>query len=894
MTELDHAGNADRPAEPAARSLLAAALWRARLAIFWERLWPPLALLATAIGLFLAVSWLGLWLWLPPLGRAVALIGFGVLILAALVPLGYLRVPAATDGLRRLDRVSGLTHRPATAIADELAVSNKDPYSLALWNAHVERSLQAARAFKSGLPAPLVAHRDPYALRALVFIACIATFIAAGGEHWKRIKAAFDWQGVTLPADFRVDAWVTPPAYTGRPPVVLPGIHPGEAATQVEGPLSVPINSTLIVRSTGKVSLNISPSGGVVADTGDVHAPAGTEEHRFKITGTGKATLRTAGEDLVWPFNAIPDKPPTISLTKDPEEQSRGALLLSYKLEDDYGVTQAEATFTQKAPSDPAKGEAANSDGAANAGASADGAGKSGAADVGKAPRPLYGPTDFALILPQARTKNGTGQTIKDITDHPWAGAEVTMTLVAHDEAGNVGKSEPTTFRLPERVFTKPLARALIEQRRNLALDANARPLVITALDALSLAPEKFTPKPGVYLGLRSIFWSLVRAKSDDDLRDVVARLWQMAVGLEDGDISNAQDALRNAEKALQEALDRGASDQEIKQLMDQLRAAMDRFMQAMTEQMKHNQQLARPLDPNAKVLSQRDLQNMLNKLEELSRSGAKEAAQALLQQLQQMMENLQMASPDTNGDDNDAMSALDELGDMIRQQQDLRDRTFKQGQDQRNPQGGMRGQQGKQQQQGNSLGELRQGQQALRDRLNKLLDELKDLGVGQNNEGQQGQGQQGQGQQGQQGQGQSPGQEQLDQLGRAGDAMGEAQDELGQGNSDSAVESQGRALDALRKGAQSLAQSMQQQMGQGQGPGRPGRLGPARANQDTDPLGRPLRGRQYGDDSTVKVPGEIDVQRARRIIEELRKRFGDLGRPQEELDYIERLLKDY
>ena len=56
-----------------------------------------------------------------------------------------------------------------------------------------------------------------------------------------------------------------------------------------------------------------------------------------------------------------------------------------------------------------------------------------------------------------------------------------------------------------------------------------------------------------------------------------------------------------------------------------------------------------------------------------------------------------------------------------------------------------------------------------------------------------------------------------MDQLGRAGDAMGEAAGELGQGNPDSAVDSQGRALDALRKGAQGLAQSMQQQMGQGQ-----------------------------------------------------------------------------
>ena len=81
------------------------------------------------------------------------------------------------------------------------------------------------------------------------------------------------------------------------------------------------------------------------------------------------------------------------------------------------------------------------------------------------------------------------------------------------------------------------------------------------------------------------------------------------------------------------------------------------------------------------KVLSQRDLQNMLDRLENLAKSGAKDAAQALLQQLEQMMENLQMASPDMNGDDSDEMSELDELGDMIRQQQDLRDRTFKQGQ---------------------------------------------------------------------------------------------------------------------------------------------------------------------------------------------------------------------
>jgi len=171
-------------------------------------------------------------------------------------------------------------------------------------------------------------------------------------------------------------------------------------------------------------------------------------------------------------------------------------------------------------------------------------------------------------------------------------------------------------------------------------------------------------------------------------------------------------------------------------------------------------------------------------------------------------------------------------------------------------------------------MGELRENQQALRDQLKKLMEELRKKGFSQ---GQQGRGE-------------------MDQLGRAGEAMGEAEGQLGEGNADGAVDSQGRALEALRRGAQNLAQSMQQQQGMlGPGPkDQPGRLGRPRAQQETDPLGRPLRGREYGDDATVKVPGEIDAQRARRILEELRRRFGENFRPQLELDYIERLLRDF
>jgi uncharacterized protein (TIGR02302 family) len=442
------------------------------------------------------------------------------------------------------------------------------------------------------------------------------------------------------------------------------------------------------------------------------------------------------------------------------------------------------------------------------------------------------------------------------------------MTLIARDEAGQEGRSKPHEFTLPERIFAKPLARALIEQRRNLALDANKKPLVLTALDALTIAPEHFTPEASVYLGLRSIYYDLKQAKSDDALREVVARMWDMAVHIEDGNVSEAEQALRQAQEALRQALERGASDQELKKLMDQLRAAMDKFLQALAEQMRKNpQQLSRPLDRNTRTLTERDFKNMMDRLENLARSGNKEAARRLLEEMQAMLENLQMARPGQmeQGDD-DMMSALDELGDMIRKQQQLRDKTFKQGQDMRRDR--QRGQR--------PLGDLRQDQQALRERLNKLLEQLRQHGLGNPQENQNGQN----------------GKE-MGKLGDAGKAMGEAEGELGEGDAESAVDSQGRALEAMRKGAQGLAQQMQQN-GMGPGPnGRPGR-GQARAQRNTDPLGRPMRGREYGDDVTVKVPGEIDAQRARRILEELRKRFGESYRPQLELDYIERLLQGY
>jgi uncharacterized protein (TIGR02302 family) len=451
------------------------------------------------------------------------------------------------------------------------------------------------------------------------------------------------------------------------------------------------------------------------------------------------------------------------------------------------------------------------------------------------------------------------------------------LRLVARDDGGNEGMSEARELSLPARPFTKPLARALVEQRRILAFDANARPQVRRALDALLIAPERFTPEPAVFLGLATAAARLKLARNDEELRSLLDYLWEIAVLIEDGTMSDAERDLRAAQDALRQALERGASDEEIRKLTEQLRQALDRFMQALAEQMRRDGNTdARPLDRDARVIRPQDLKSMLDRIENLARSGARDAARRMLYEMQAMIENLSRNRRAQSGQNGEMDSALDELGRMIQEQQRLRDRTYREGRESRNERRNRGPEQGRTEREQRNFGDLQRNQQNLRQQLERMLEQLR-------RQQQQGQ----DGQDGQEGQGNEAG----DALGRAEQAMRDAEGSLGDGDSDNAVEGQGRALQSLRRGAQSMAEQMQG--GQGEGPGEPG--GPqADAAERTDPLGRPVRSREYGDDFTVKVPDEIDAQRARRVLEELRRRFGEPMRPRIELDYIDRLLRDF
>ncbi|GGC46293.1 TIGR02302 family protein [Chelatococcus reniformis] len=850
------------PSEPRReQSRLDRLVERSRRALLWERAWPAIWLPLGVLCIFVTLAWLGVWIDLPPLARAVGCGLFGLAFLASLVPLLRLRLPSRRDALSRLDRSAASPHRPAMALEDTLALGSGDAAAKALWALHQRRAADSLAGLTVAPPAPQMTRRDPYALRGLAIVALAASAFVAGPELASRLTSAFDWRGLpSAGADVRIDGWIDPPLYTRLPPLIL-DFKSGQPAH-----VRVPVNSTLVLRAAGRSPLAVDTDAGLKelppAQAGNRPTSPQLSEHRFTIAANADVSVRAGPSSGRLTVEAIPDKPPQIALVGQPQANARGSLTVTYTAKDDYGLASAEGMVER--------------------------------AD-GRSGRTLVEPPKLALALPSEAAGDGETKTTVDLSDSPWAGARVKLTLVARDEAGQTGTSATAIVTLPQRPFSKPLARALVEQRRDLIIEPEQRRRVQTALDALLIAPELFMPEPGVYLGLNFAADQLRQAKTDPDLLEVANYLWEMALQIEDGDLSDAEKALRAAQEAVRQGLERGAPEDEMRRLTDELRRALDRFVSEFAQRQQQNRDQAQDQrsDPNGRTVTPDDLKNMLNRIEELSRQGATAEAQRLLEELRNILENLRTARPgrQPNPMARELNRSLDELDNLMRDQQGLRDETYRNGQ-QRMPnsrsqqqqrrgedgqRGGQRrapGERGGQQQmgegeQGPSPEELERRQQALRQRLENLQNRLKGLGM----EGEQG----------------------LDDAGRE---MGDAQGSLGRGEAGDAVDSQGRALEAMRRGAQGLADQMQQQGngneqadGQDGEPGRP--EGRAQGAEDTDPLGRPTRGRDWVD-GRVKIPSGADatVARARRILEELRRRLGEPERPREELDYLERLLR--
>ncbi|MBI2718650.1 MAG: TIGR02302 family protein [Rhizobiales bacterium] len=819
----------------------------ARLALAFEALWAALLWPMVLASVALAALFSGLLPSLQAALRLAVLASLALAFLASLGPLLRLRLPSQIDAMRRIERYSGLPHRPVSGLSDRLADGDDDPQRMAIWLEHKRRQLAGLVGLRAGLPQSRWRDLDAAALRLPAILLLVASLVLGRGSPSESLAAAVA-QAPPASETLALDAWLKPPAYTGKPPVMLTSPAMTEKLKDGE-PLLIPQNAVLALRLTGAADAKIafeslSPSGGGGAEVKDLKPSLRRDKNLFQaeVTLTRPVYIRVSDgsrELAHWPVALIPDAAPKIAFAAEPAGDSAGTLTAKWKASDDYGVTDISAELSL----------ADNQD---------DGVGFAGNGIF------LYQPPKFPISLRRAAAKEEAGATTADLAEHPWAGFMVEMQLKATDAAGQTGRSETRTFRMPERLFIKPLARALIEQRKHLILQPDRSGEVEQMLEALIAWPDGLTEGSGAVISIAAIASRLRAAAGQDDIDAAVAMLWQTAVGIEDGSMAEARANLEAIRKELERALAEGASPERIAELMDKMRQAMDRYMQSLMNQtdkrMRQGQQQDQRQLPG-RMVTPEDLKKMLDTIQKLAESGANDAARQMLSQLDDILRNLKPGQQQGQMQSQQGQQLgkmLDQLSELLRRQQQLMDDT------QRLPPDGAPGQNGGEQ---NNPGmqispdALAGQQKGLEDRLAELLRRLGENGLN------------------------AP-----DSLGQAGRSMKEAEGSLRRSDREGALGRQGDAMVKLRQGAQGMARQLLQQ-GFGQ-QGNYGRNGEARGD-DRDPLGRPTATRNE-DTGPLRnmLPTEMAIRRAREILDILRSRANEADRPRLELDYIDRLLR--
>jgi uncharacterized protein (TIGR02302 family) len=818
--------------EGAARSKpFAIRLRLARAALWWEQAWPACWPALAVLGIFLVLSLSGLMNRLPGVVHSGLLLALGAAFLFALgAVLRAVRRPNENAARRRIERTSGLQHRPLHALADRPSAP-LEPLAAGLWEAHRRQMAASARRLRVGLPAAGFAARDPWGLRALLTILLLLAVIDAGGDWRERLVDAltpsFD-SGVPATAA-SLDIWVTPPEYTGLAPQFL---RPADTRM-----VHIPIGSALLAQIHGggavpTLAIDGKAIGFEKIDDQNFRAQASLKSgHRIEISQSG-ATLGA------WPIEIIPDTPPAIVFARPPSATVHQALRLDYSAADDYGVENVKAIIRRPG----------------------------GGADK----------IELELPLPGLHLKEAHATSYHDLTAHLWAGLPVEIRLVAADALGQLGESQPALIKLPEREFHNPVARAIIEQRKELAKDPNSRAAVADILGDLHARPERYGNDMVVFLALRIAEQRLRFDRDAAAISQVEQLLWDTALRIEDAGVSQAESELRRLQRQLQQALAKNAPAREIDRLMNELRQALDRYLQALARNQQRNPQPSQQLQNGQQhVVTSRELERMLDRARELAKNGQREAAQQLLSELQNMLENLRTAQPSQNAQRQAgaAQQMMRGMRQLMQRQQQLLDRSFRAQQQAQQGQMAQQGDpngQGGQDAQGEhtDMGDAAGQQEALRRALGEMMRRMGE------------------------GLGEIP-----DPLGRAERAMNDAAQALRRGFPGAAIGPQTDALDQLQQAAREFAQQMQQRLGNGMGSADDHDDEPGtglRRSGERDPLGRPLNNGGDYDQGDVKIPDNNVMQRARDILDELRRRAGERDRPQLELDYIDRLLQRF
>jgi uncharacterized protein (TIGR02302 family) len=814
-------------------------------------------------------------------GAVVALAAFG------LFALGWrrFRKPGVAEALDRLD--ANLPGRPIATLRDRQAIGAGDPASLAVWQVHLDRMAARAAQATPVQPDLRLSSRDPFSLRYVALTAFVMAVIF--GSFWRAasVSGLAPGAAVAMPGGPSWEGWAQPPAYTGKPSLYL---------NEVTAPaIELPTGTRIQIRFYGQDgSLSVAQTVGDLppppptptAEPTPAAAAPDLAQGISDLTVTRSGSLGIDGPGgREWQITAIPDQPPAIEVVGEMGREADGRFTQEFKATDDYGVVAGQVTITlDMAALDRRHG-------------------------LGPDPEPVE-PVVLDLPMPMRGDRlEVTEALVDDLSKHVFANLPVTMVFAAVDAAGQESPSEPYQVVLHGKRFFDPLAAALIEMRRDLLWNRINAPRAVQILKAVTHRPDGFIRHDRAFMHLRVLIRDLdarSAALSVEDRDRLAEDLWNIALMVEEGNLQSALDRLQRAQDRLQEAIENGASQEEIDQLMREMQQALNEYMRELAEEAQRNpgdQQQQGMMQ--GQMMSGDQLQEMLDELQRLMEEGRTAEAAELMEQLRQLMENMQVVQGQQGQGQGQGQGqpGMQELGEALRDQQELSDDAFNelqgvprpgqqpgQGQDQgEQGQGEQPGQEGQGQQpgqedgqgqgtdrrgegQGEGQGGDREGsladrQEALRDRLDRLQDgQLPGDGTAQAEEGRR-------------------------NLDRAGRAMDEAEEALRRGDLDGALDRQAEAMEAMRDGLQDFGEALAQE----QRENRDGQGG----NQEfgsADPNGRDPLGREPGD--TARIGSDENMVqndpnlRAQELLDEIRRRSGDLARPTEELDYLRRLLQ--
>lgn len=825
-----------------------------------------------AQALWRPVFWILLFsgLWMIQLPNLFGTIGPGLFLALFVGGLGYFiwrdvrafKMPDRHAVDRRMEQASAMRHRPLATLEDELS-NPRLAETRTLWKSGKRRAIEAIAALRIPAPKAFLTKADPAALRILVLLVFITGLVVSGAQATDRVRDGLLPYDIKMPGPGTdtVTMWINAPAYTGRDTIILSGGRHTRTLALSEGS----IVKARIQGGWGRPVLTM-----------------GDEQLEFTRLEDNNWSLETAVADVeqlqirqglftraTVPISYMPDQPPSIALEGEPEILSNGQMEFALNVEDDYGVTELEIHMEL----DPDAGDA----------------------PLGQAiteTRPISSPPGQAVTLSPTY----------DLTWHTWAGLPVVIKFTARDYTGQSATTEPLHIVLPERTFRHPVARAIIAERKKLAWtpETSAR-RVAYALETILAAPDTYQHEIPVFLSLRSAASRLIYGNPQKAAIDVIPQLWDTALKIEDGDLTLARRELQRAQQNLQKLLNNpDSTPEEIARAMDELRTAMSEFFREMIREMQKKMadnphMMALPPEAFMRQLNAEDLASFMDQLQAEALSGDRQNAREMLSQLEQAMNMLDPSRQVTElpQDMQFMREGYNELQELIDRQKELLAQTEEQARlfpnEQSYPEflpleddldglGGevmppppqrrdldptppCEGESARRNAQcAADTSENKVEQDALRYVLGQLMLRA-DEQTGQIPEGMQ----------------------------RAEQAMRQSAGELGENRPGRAIPHQEEALDELQNAQNDLNQQFQARMQQMM----MFQLGGGR----TDPLGRPMRegtGPEWLPNSRVQIPDEATRRRVQDILQKLRQRSGEVNRPDYELEYFRRLMRQF